>query len=817
MPRPDLQFTDLLATRLLNSATPAAVAALALRIDSRQVAEVIARNASAGLFGMPPVTGTDWDPSPWSQDPAWALVLARVMALRRSDSDPAAALTLIDQVRDQHGTSVCDPETQVLYTQLLARLAPERVKDAAGADETPPEYRWAAALDACNPFIGAGPSVAAWSARLAEVFLAAGLDPVGLEGTASRPFDRLRARPSSVVDDDAMVSVIMSAYCPDRGILTAVRSVLDQSWTNIELLIVDDASPPQYAPLFSELAELDERIRVIKAPVNGGTYQVRNLALDYARGEFVTFHDSDDWAHPRRVEHQVAALRSDEHLLATRSWAVRAFPDLTFTYIGYPPARLNASSLLFRRQPVMNLIGYFDAVRKSADIEFPERLQAVAPGTVLDMTAPQPLAICQLRHGSLSRSDAIPGWLNASRLAYRNAYRARHQQIRKGEADAFFDGKPEHRQLPLPEASWATRPTGADPCPRYDVIVQADWRRSRRTRPDIIADIHAMRALSLKVAVSHAETHEPISHRGNRERLSTAIQELINSGVVDLIDLSQPAHADLMLVYDPASLQLVPDGHAAVKLNALAAVVTSDSRFGRAGTAFHVPDCDTNAERRYGCRPMWIARDARARAALPIPGYRAHVADSELPIIFDAAGLAVDVRRPRSGPAVLGRHVQDRRSRWPATRTELLRAYPNDPRVDVRIMGGHRTPLDVLGSSHLPDTWVSFTDGQLDTRTFLAQLDFFVYMPREDEGRVPGTAALEAIASGCVVLLPPRFESDHGPAALYCDPADVSELVSSLRAAPARYSEQQERARAYLEQRYGVSAFQTALERILAR
>ncbi len=814
----DPQFADLVATRLRDSATPAAVAELALRLDSDQVIDVLARNATSGQLDLASVQALTARRGhatvSWSRDPAPALALARAVALRRTGPDPALGSLLFDRVWSDHGLAVFDTASLTLFAQLLARFEPVRLPTLLRDADLAWTLSWAVELDAANPFIGAGSSIDAWLASFNTMFSAHDLDHVTLGGSASSPFDRLSCRPASIIDDDEMVTVIMSAYRPDQSIMAAARSILDQSWSNIELLVVDDASPTESSGIFADLDDLDERIRVLRAPSNGGTYMVRNLALDHARGEYVTFQDSDDWSHARRIETQVAALRSDEALLATRSRALRSFPDLTFTYPGYPPERVNASSLLFRRQPVVERIGYFDTVRKSADIEYPERLQAAVPGSVLDLDDAGPLAICQLRRGSLSRGDAIPGWMHWSRLAYRNAYRARNAEIRAGTTTAYFDGDPQSRQLPLPDPSWSVRPILSDPCPHFDVVVHADWRRSRGLRRTIIDDIQAMLALGLRVGVINAETYDPLPGKGNRESLSKSIQELINAGSVELTHLTRPARADLVCVYDPTALQLISGDECALKVGRVAVLVSSAAR-GGVDVTYHVPDCDTNAERLFGRRPFWVPRDNAARHALSDPASLVDVADNDLALTYDPARLSTDVRRRGSDRPIIGRHVLDRPTRWPASADELLSAYPDDEAIDVRIAGGHRSVLRVLDRPLLPANWVSYGDGMMNTRTFLAQLDFFVYFPRHDATEIPGTAVLDAMASGCVVVLPPHFDATYGDGARYCDPAELVDVVSALHDSPDAFGEQQERARTWLDENHGPRAFQTGLTALL--
>ena len=93
------------------------------------------------------------------------------------------------------------------------------------------------------------------------------------------------------------LSVIIPLYNAENYIETCVRSILGQSWKDMEILIVDDGSTDGTSDLCDRLAEEDPRIRVFHKE-NGGSSRARNFALQHARGEYVGFVDSDDYIEP---------------------------------------------------------------------------------------------------------------------------------------------------------------------------------------------------------------------------------------------------------------------------------------------------------------------------------------------------------------------------------------------------------------------------------------------------------------------------------------------------------------------------------------
>jgi len=107
-------------------------------------------------------------------------------------------------------------------------------------------------------------------------------------------------------DSDPCVSVVMANYNGERHLEAAALSVLGQSCRNLELLIVDDASTDGGLAIAERLESQDARVRVLRQPANAGPAAARNRGLAEARGRWIAVHDSDDLAHPSRLERLVA-------------------------------------------------------------------------------------------------------------------------------------------------------------------------------------------------------------------------------------------------------------------------------------------------------------------------------------------------------------------------------------------------------------------------------------------------------------------------------------------------------------------------------
>ena len=98
-----------------------------------------------------------------------------------------------------------------------------------------------------------------------------------------------------------MVSVIIPVYKVEDYLAECVDSVINQTYRNLEIILVDDGSPDACGAMCDAYAAQDERVRVIHR-TNGGLSAARNSGMDIATGEFITFLDSDDWMYIGTIE-----------------------------------------------------------------------------------------------------------------------------------------------------------------------------------------------------------------------------------------------------------------------------------------------------------------------------------------------------------------------------------------------------------------------------------------------------------------------------------------------------------------------------------
>ncbi len=107
-----------------------------------------------------------------------------------------------------------------------------------------------------------------------------------------------------------MISVVIPAYNRESTIRRAVKSVLDQTYSDLEVLVVDDGSTDSTAEVLKQIS--DPRLTYLKTDANRGACAARNVGIAAAQGEWVAFQDSDDFWHADKLEKQMAVLQAHD-------------------------------------------------------------------------------------------------------------------------------------------------------------------------------------------------------------------------------------------------------------------------------------------------------------------------------------------------------------------------------------------------------------------------------------------------------------------------------------------------------------------------
>lgn len=313
--------------------------------------------------------------------------------------DPAAALDALELRFAAHGFS--SKESNTLYADLLRQQG--RIKEAEHFLTT----RLVKSKNTPDYLPGLANLYLPRDLRIAKAFLTQFWGSFGLKmAFRDGPVSMESIAPlhmPSCADAPELVTVVMTAFNAEAHIALAIRSVLAQTWRNLELLVVDDCSDDRTCAIVTDIAARDPRVRLLRQSRNAGTYVAKNRAIAEARGTYVALHDSDDWWHPGHLERHLTVMRQQPDLLLTSSAWVR-MDETGFIALKHNGGYLhfNPASTLFRAD-VFEKIGYFDSVRIGADTEFIWRFRHYF-GRRAEVEIREPLAIGRLHAASLTQS-----------------------------------------------------------------------------------------------------------------------------------------------------------------------------------------------------------------------------------------------------------------------------------------------------------------------------------------------------------------------------------------------------------------------------
>jgi hypothetical protein len=747
-------------------------------------------------------------------DRAALLSLARVLYRQEALADDLLnAITLFQLVKVVFGRKALEQrDAEWLVSALLQeRRQPEAVAWARdlGLEDNTPNWHYLLA-NATNPHVHACVyDETAWLRHLNAGLVREGLEPMALAPGTEPPFGRLRASTTDRVEGDApMISVIMPVYRPEATVDIAINAVLSQTWRNLELIIVVDGGPAELPHAIERWVAADARVRVIRCAANRGTYTARNIGLEAARGEFVTCHDADDWSHPRRLELQAADLLANPARIANTTRLLRVTADLEVRHRSPSPqwAHTALVSLMFRRQPVMARIGYWDSVRKMGDAEFLRRME-LAFDQEIQSVGSEALYFALHDAGSLSGSDMHRGFMHPERQVYRARYRAWHGRIADGEASAWLPMNPKSRPFPAPSSFLPVRPPGEE----FDVVFVSELGFSGGNAHSLVHEMTICVESGLRVGLVHAR-NLLFTHLARREPMP-ALDRLLAEGAVTELALTSDVRARLVVVRWPACFQFTSSVKPAIVADRTVVVANHPPYEGRHGRhSYEMSRVSRNVREAFGAEPEWAPQSRTIRRMLEPQLPHGGLLDIDWVAVLSEEPRAHRRLRPSSAVPVVGRHSRDHHLKWPDDRETLLKVYPADGSVEVRVLGG----IDKVLASGVIDAedarhWQVHPFGSLAPMDFLQTIDFFVYYHHKDWVEAFGRVIMEAMFAGTVVVLPPSFEPVFGDAAVYAEPDGVQGLVHAYHADWQRYEAQSARGMAYARDNCTPAAYRRRL------
>ena len=153
--------------------------------------------------------------------------------------------------------------------------------------------------------------------------------------------------------DYGLVSIILPTYNTSKYIRETIESVLNQTYKKWELIITDDCSADDTVQIVEEYVKVDQRIKLFKLDRNSGAAVARNHSINYARGRYIAFIDSDDWWYPNKLEIQLDFMSRNHY-------------EFVFSAFEYADEFLNVSGVSFNPKRI-----YFCEMKKGNSIGTP--------------------------------------------------------------------------------------------------------------------------------------------------------------------------------------------------------------------------------------------------------------------------------------------------------------------------------------------------------------------------------------------------------------------------------------------------------------
>lgn len=357
----------------------------------------------------------------------------------RPDQEPIARLKLLEA---KNGGSFETNPRKVLMAANNVALAGDHERAIALADaHLIPDLAYTANILRANAAL-VQTDETAWQHHLNSYLKHFDVAPIKLQGTGSI-FDRLACDPLPEVTGGPLISVIMPAWNAEKMVRKAALSILNQTWRNLELLIVDDCSTDGTWAVLQQIAASDSRVKIMRNKVNVGPYVSKNIALMQAKGEWMTGHDADDWAHPQRLEkHMNYLILAEGRIPASRAYMLRI--DTTGRFAGISLATSEKIDGVFQRCGISTIyqmaffrenIGAYDCARFGADNELVSRIQ-LTTGRDIDEFRNLSM-ICQSIEGSLTNNSVfgVGGQYGVTpgRKAYKSAWQEAHTALGPGK------------------------------------------------------------------------------------------------------------------------------------------------------------------------------------------------------------------------------------------------------------------------------------------------------------------------------------------------------------------------------------------------
>jgi len=274
------------------------------------------------------------------------------------------------------------------------------------------------------------------------------------------------------------VSVVMSVYNSDRYLRESVESILNQTFTDFEFIIIDDGSTDDTYGILQEYSNTDNRVKVVSRENRGLVYSL-NEAIDLAKGEYIARMDGDDISLPDRFEKQVAHLNQNDDVVAVGTRIVlidecgrplmewnhkHSHDEIVPRLLIGDGSALTHPAVMMRKAAVIEIGGYDEIFQVSQDLDLFIKLSEI--GKLENL--PEVLLYWR-QHSESINSSYSHLWTEKKRKA------VKHAIYRRGNYNFAYDLVRMHKEI-IPDNNSTVRAKKARRNRYYKTAIYYPWR-----------------------------------------------------------------------------------------------------------------------------------------------------------------------------------------------------------------------------------------------------------------------------------------------------------------------------------------------------
>lgn len=166
-----------------------------------------------------------------------------------------------------------------------------------------------------------------------------------------------------------LISIIMPTYNVEQYISDSIESIINQTFTEWELLITDDCSTDNTRDIIKKYLQKDDRIKLFILPENSGAGVARNNSIEKAEGRYIAFCDSDDWWYPYKLEMQLHFMKTNNYEFI---FSACEFTNSNLEVIGISWKRLKVNRKILLYECNIGTPGVMYDTNRVGKIYFPE-------------------------------------------------------------------------------------------------------------------------------------------------------------------------------------------------------------------------------------------------------------------------------------------------------------------------------------------------------------------------------------------------------------------------------------------------------------